>query len=147
LAERPKVKAPVLKRPTPDTKFAIDYDWWERSNLDLRTYLYTRLQIDPELTTETDVDTVDLIDPFTAEVRQVDGFQYMLQAYFRQLPEDFAMQTSLVDAAFCVLLANANQPMTAQEIADRVGRQPEVVIRTLGGPKVYQGIRPVFDDE
>jgi predicted transcriptional regulator len=56
------------------------------------------------------------------------------------------MNASLVDAAFCVLLANANQPMTAKEIAERIDRQPDVVVRTLGGPKIYQGIRPVFDE-
>ena len=53
---------------------------------------------------------------------------------------------SLVDAAFCILLANANQPMTAIEIAEGIGRQPDIVVRTLGGPKIYQGIRPVFEE-
>ena len=48
----------------------------------------------------------------TGEVRRVDGFQYLVQAYFRQLPDDFVRNASLVDAAFCVLLSNANQPMT-----------------------------------
>ena len=143
---RPKVKAPVLKRPTEDTHFYIDYEWWERSNLDLRTYLYTRLNIDEDLQLDTDMDKVDLIDPRTAEVRQVDGFQYVLQTYFSQLPEDFAARTSLVDAAFCVLLANANQPMTAKEIAQRLQRPTDVILRTLGGPRVYQGIRPLFDE-
>lgn len=143
---RPKVKAPTLKRPTEDTRFYIDYDWWERSNLDLKTYLYSRLDIDEDLQLDSDMEKVDLIDQLTGEVRQVDGFQYVLQTYFSKLPQDFASRTSLVDAVFCVLLANANQPMTAREIAERLQRQPEVVLRTLGGPQVYQGIRPLFDE-
>lgn len=142
---RPKVKAPALKRPTEDTRFYIDYDWWERSNLDLKTYLYTRLNVDEDLQLDTEIDKVDLVDPRTGEVRQVDGFQYVLQTYFSQLPEDFTTRTSLVDAAFCVLLANANQPMSAQEIAQRLQRPPAVILKTLGGPRVYQGIRPLFD--
>ncbi len=144
---RPKLKTPTLKRPTEDTKFFIDYDWWERSNLDLKTYLYTRLSVGEELQLDTGMEKVDLVDSRTGEVRQVDGFQYVLQTYFSQLPEDFTARTSLVDAAFCVLLANANQPMTAQEIAQQVGRPTSVILKTLGGPRVYQGIRPIFEEE
>ena len=147
MAERPQIKAPALKRPTKDTRFYIDYDWWERSNLDLKTYLYTRLNVDEDLALDTDVEEVDLVDARTGEVRQVDGFQYVLQAYFSQLPEDFTVRTSLVDAAFCILLANANQPMTAADIAQRLQRSPSVILKTLGGPRVYQGIRPLFDEE
>jgi hypothetical protein len=95
---------------------------------------------------DAEFDKVDLIDPRTGEVHQVDGFQYIVQAYFHQVPDDFLTNASLVDAVFCILLANANQPMTAAEIAKGIGRQPDVVVRTLGGPKIYQGIRPVFED-
>lgn len=144
---RPKLKAATLKRPTEDTKFFIDYDWWDRSNLDLKTYLYTRLNVGEELQLDTDMEKVDLVDSRTGEVRQVDGFQYVLQTYFSQLPDDFTARTSLVDAAFCVLLANANQPMTAKEIAQQVGRPTSVILKTLGGPRVYQGIRPIFEEE
>lgn len=144
---RPKVKAPALKRATEDTRFYIDYDWWERSDLDLKTYLYSRLNIDEELQLDADMEQVDLIDAQTGEVRQVDGFQYVLQAYFNKLPQDFTARSSLVDAVFCVLLANANQPMSAREIADRLDRPSNVVLRTLGGPRVYQGIRPIYQDD
>ena len=136
----------MLKRPTADTKFIIDYDWWDKSDLDLKTYLLTRLPIDEEVPAEADTDEVDLVDPETGEVYRVDGFQYIVQTYFSQLPEDFATRTSLVDAVFCVLLANANIPMTAQEIADRVHRPVNTILKTVGGPKIYQGIRPLLDE-
>ncbi len=141
---RPKIKLNKIKRATPETRFYIDYDWWDESNLDLKTYLMTRLSFGDDAALDTEFDLVDLIDAQTGEVHQVDGFQYVVRVYFHQLPDDFLTNASLVDAAFCILLANANQPMTAIEIADRIGRTPEVVVRTLGGPKVYQGIRPVF---
>jgi hypothetical protein len=144
---RPKLKTTSLKRATPDTEFHVDYSWWEKSNLDLKTYLYTRLPIDEEINLDPEIEEVDLVDPQTGEVRRVDGFQYVLQTYFSQLPEDFAARTSLVDAAFCVLLANANQPMTAREIAKRIHRSADVVVKTLGGPQIYQGIRPIFDED
>jgi hypothetical protein len=134
-----------LKRPTPDTKFHIDYDWWEESNLDLRTYLYTRLATDEVTEINLDREEVDLVDSKTGEVRRVDGFQYMVQAYFRQMPDDFVTNTSLVDAVFCVLLANGNQPMAARDIAGQVQRSPDVILRTFSGPRIYQGIRPIFE--
>lgn len=143
---RPKLKLSSLKRTTPDTMFYVDYSWWEKSNLDLKTYLHTRLSIGDSISFDSDVDEIDLVDPNTGEVRRVDGFQYALQSYFSQLPDDFASRTSLVDAVFCVLLANANQPMSARAIAERIQRPPEVVIKTIGGPNVYQGIRPIIDE-
>jgi methyltransferase-like protein len=136
-----------LRRPTLETKFHIDFDWWDKSNLDLKTYLFSRLEIGDESALEQGVEFVDLVDGETGEVRRVEGFQYALQTYFGQLPDDFAKQTSLVDAIFYVLLANANKPMTASELAEKVGRQPEVILKTVGGPKIYQGIRPIFGAE
>ncbi len=143
---RPKVKLRKLKRATPDTKFYIDFDWWESSNLDLKTYLLTRLSLGDVAELDTEIENVDLVDPRTGEVRRVDGFQYLVQAYFHQLPDDFVRNASLVDAAFCVLLSNANQPMSAKEIAERIHHRADILVRTLGGPKIYQGIRPIYED-
>jgi len=145
---RPKLAMPTLRRPSEASRFHIDFDWWERSGLDVKTYLYSRLEI-PAGPTSEDMrhDEVDLVDPDTGEVRRVDGFQYLMQTYLNQLPEDFLTRTSLVDGIFFVLLANANRPMTAAEIAAKVQRSPDVILRTLSGTQVYQGIRPVFDDE
>lgn len=144
---RPKLKPVALHRPTAETLFYVDYEWWTKENLDIKTYIYSRLAVSDEVSFDLDIDEVDLIDMRTGEVRKVDGFQYALQSYFRQLPDDFVAQTSLVDAVFCVLLGNANQPMTAIEIAEKLGRDPNVIVRTVGGPRIYQGIRPIFDED
>ncbi|MBE2200262.1 MAG: hypothetical protein IAE79_16730 [Anaerolinea sp.] len=143
---RPTPKLTVPKRPGPDTLFYIDYDWWESSSLDLKTYLYTRLSNISDVNIDPDIEEVDLVDAKTGEVRRVDGFQYMVQVYFSQLPEDFMASASLVDAVFCVLLANGNQPMLARDIAERVRRAPDVIVRTFSGPRVYQGIRPLLNE-
>lgn len=144
---RPKLKSSSLKRVNPNTRFYVDYEWWKESNIDLKTYLFTRLGIGQDADSDSETDEIDMVDPTTGEVRQVDGFQYMIQSYFAELPDDFFTQTSFVDAAFCVLLANANQPMTANEIAKRVEKPVDMVIRTLGGSKIYQGIKPILDDD
>ncbi len=143
---RPKLSPSMLKTVTADTRFYIDYDWWDKSDLDLKTYLLTRLDIGEDINLDIETDEVDLIDAETGEVTRVDGFQYVIQAYFSQLPDDFVSRTSLVDGVFCVLLANANKPMTAREIAQKVKRSPSTILKTMGGPKIYQGVRPILDD-
>lgn len=143
---RPKLKATLPIQATPDTKFYIDFEWWEKSDLDIKTYLYSRLPIEEDETAmDLERNLIDLVDMKTGQVRQVDGFQYIVQAYFQQMPPDFLKQTSMVDAVFCALLANANEPMTAGELAEIVGRTVNVILKTLSGPRIYQGIRPILD--
>lgn len=141
---RPKVKFTPQNTPSGETKFYIDFSWWEESNRDLQTYIFSRLEIDEDVAFDTSKE-VDLIDGQTGEVARVDGFQYMVRTYFQQLPEDFLTKSSLVDAVFCTLLANANQPMSLNDISERVARAPEVLLQSIGGPNIYQGIRPYTD--
>jgi hypothetical protein len=35
--------------------------------------------------------------------------------------------------------------MTPVELAQALGRQPEMILRTLTGPRVYKGLRPCLD--
>lgn len=141
------IKTANLRRVTPDTRFYIDYSWWEESHLDLKTYLLTRLSLGGEAGQEIAADQVDLVDSKTGEVRQVDSFQYLVRSYFNRHGNDLATQSSLVDAVFSVLLANGNEPLTAAEIAERVQRQPDLIAKTFGGPQIYHGIRPLFDED
>ncbi len=144
---RPKFATPKLNIVTPDTRFNIDYNWWDTSGLDLKGFILSHLQVQNENITANDMEEVDLVNPQTGEVQRVDGFQFMMQTYFSELSDEFIARSSLVDAVFCILLANANQPMTGREIGAKVRRDPDVVVKTFGGPTVYHGIRPVFDEE
>ncbi len=144
---RPMIKTANLRRVTPDTKFYIDYAWWDESHLDLKTYLLARLSLGNEPGQDLAADQVDLVDSKTGEVRRVDAFQYLVRSYFNRHGNDMATQGSLVDAVFSVLLANGNEPLTAAEIAEQVQRQTDLIIKTFGGPQIYNGIRPLFDDD
>lgn len=143
---RPQIGSTLIKTHDENTRFHIDFDWWEQSSLDLKTYLSSRLQLGGEIPLDLEADAIDVVDPRTGEVRRVDGFQYVLQAYFKQLPDDFIKRASLVDAVFCILLGNANQPLSAVELGERVQRSPDVIVKTLGGRTIYQGIRPVLEE-
>ena len=67
---RPKISKLKLRRPDLETMFHIDFEWWEESNLDLKTYLLSRLDVGDELSLDLDVDYVDLVDLETGEVRK-----------------------------------------------------------------------------
>jgi hypothetical protein len=143
---RPKIKPVNLRQVTENTRFYIDFDWWEEERLDLRAYLMARLSMDNDAFSEVPQERIDLIDSKTGEVRQVDAFQYLMRNYFNRQGASFATQGSIVDAVFSVLLANGNEPMTVREIAERVQRPSDLLIKTFGGSQIYQGIRPLFDE-
>jgi hypothetical protein len=48
----------------------------------------------------------------------------------------------LVDAVFRLFLANGNTPLNAVELGEELGRQPNIILRTLSGTRVYRGLRP-----
>jgi hypothetical protein len=138
-------KPSILVRPMLDSKFHIDYDWWQRPEEDLRAYLLSHLE-QPKREHFTNVQEeriVDYIHPETGEVFQLDELGLAIQEAAKQV--DFINpQTSLVDSVFRVFLANGNVPRSARELALDTGRDANTILKTLGGIKVYKGIRPVI---
>lgn len=141
----PTEKPSSFVKPTLDTKFHIDYSWWKRSEEDLRAYLLSHLLPDQrERLSETDEQRiVDYIDPETAEVFKLDELGLAIQIAAED-PYFINPQTSLVDSVFRVFLANGNLPMTPRELETRTGRPALTILRTLGGMRIYNGIRPVL---
>jgi hypothetical protein len=138
--------APVssLVRPSLNTRFHIDYDWWDRAERDLEVYLRSHL-CPTHQETYADVDParkVDHVDPETGEVTRVAGIQHVLISHCAQQPGYLSGQTSLVNAVFRVFLSNGNTPLSPEELSERIGRPAQMILRTLTGPRVYKGIRP-----
>jgi hypothetical protein len=133
-----------LVKPTKDTPFHIDFDWWKEYDNNWQVYLQSylceehRRQFD-ELEQGT---LIDWIDPQTAEVHQVDGLQHTLISHCAKQPDFITPQTSLVNAVFRLFLANGNTPLTPLEIADQTSKSADIILRTIAGPTVYKGIRP-----
>ncbi len=133
-------------RPTLNTPFHIDYEWWARDPRGLRTYLISHLPAEKQtyFSTHEEDSEVDWIDPDTAEVKRFDALQLALKEA-AESAEFIAEQTSLVDAVFRVFLANNNQPLTPNELGEETRRNPNMILRTLAGTMVYKGLRPVSD--
>lgn len=131
-------------RPTLNTKFYIDFDWWEASQRDLRVYLHQHLcaSCRDVYTSHLGSETVDWIDPDTAEVRPVDGLWHALRTHCSSQPDYVTDATPITDAVFRKFLANGNKPLTPVELGTALNRPPSTILRVLGRGQVYDGIRP-----
>ncbi len=139
-------KPSSLVKPTLDTKFHIDYSWWDRSgegDRDLRVYLLSHLMPEQrERLSQAEANSmVDYIDPDTGEVSQLDELRLAIREAAKD-PNFINPHTSLVDSIFRVFLENSNIPLSPRELAERTGRSAQTILKTLSGGQVYKGIRP-----
>ena len=133
-----------LVKPTLDTPFQIDFEWWKKHDNNWRVYLLNLLCPEHQAAFANSAHDVwiDWIDPETAEVRTVDGLQHTLMNHCAREIGFVTSNTTLVDAVFRVLLAHGNEPMSPYALAQETNRPAETILRTLAGNTVYKGIRP-----
>ena len=138
-------RRPSLVKPTLKTPFHIDFDWWQKSERDWHVYLRSLLCTEhQELFADVQQgEMIDWVDPKTAEVKPVDGIQHTLMSHCARRPEFVTEQTAMVEAVFRLLLTNDNIPMSSEELSAKLGRPAQIILRTLSGPRVYKGIRPL----
>jgi hypothetical protein len=139
-----EVKRYSLVKPTLQTKFHIDFDWWSQSDRNWRVFLQSLLCPEHQQSyAQTDTEEmIDWVDPDTAEIQNVDGLRHILITHCAKQKGFITDRTTLVDAVFRLFLANGNTPLSSIELADRLGRSPDTIMRTLSGVRVYRGIRP-----
>jgi len=136
-----------LVKPTLDTPFHIDFDWWLEHDRDWRVYLRSLMCAEHQ---EVFADwqggaMIDWVDPETAEVKVVDGMQHILMSHCALQPDFLTERTALVEAVFRLFLMNGNRPMTSRELAQELGRPEKTILRTLASVRVYRGLRPCCD--
>ena len=133
-------------KPTIDTKFHIDYAWWENQDRELNVYLMSLLPEEKRsyIESQAEAEVVDWIDPETAEVRTINPFEQAI----RDTSDDIDLtKTSLVDAVFRVFLLNNNLPLSPKELSGIIARPPQTILRTIASStRTYRGIRPYTED-
>jgi hypothetical protein len=139
-----EIKRLNLVKPTPDTLFHIDFNWWQKNDQDWRIFLRNYLcvehqQVFADLSNNIEVDWVD---PITAEVQRVDGMQHALITHCAKQVNFITPQTALVDGVFRVFLSNGNVPLSPNQLADYLGRPGILILKTLSGIQVHKGLRP-----
>ena len=136
-----------LVKPTLDTPFHIDFDWWRDHDREWRVYLRSLLSSEDQERFADIIngdEVIDYVDPETAEVHQVDGLQHVVITRSAQQEGFLDEHTALVEAVFRLLLKNGNTPMTVTEICEDLKRDSKSLLRMLSGVRVYKGIRPVL---
>lgn len=132
-----------LFKPSVETKFYIDYQWWEQSRDDLQVYLFTHLSAKQQQALERrDLSEVfDYVDPESGEVFQLDALGLAIRESAAR--DDFITgHIGLIDSVFRALLVNENEPLSALELAEATGRDAATILKTIGGVRIYRGIRP-----
>lgn len=132
-----------LIKPNLETPFYIDYSWWESSRDDLNVYLMTHLTQEQRERLEAldNEEVFDYIHPETGEVFQLDALGLAIQESAKQ--EDFITEhIGLIDSVFRAFLVNDNRPLNAQQLGEITGRDAKTILKTIGGLRVYRGIRP-----
>jgi hypothetical protein len=133
-------------KPTLDTKFHIDFAWWQKQSQNLGAYLQSHMC--PEARTihanNGQTQNFDWINPETGEVFQIDMLWHTIQTHCSQQSNFIDDSMPLTRAIFRLFIANDNTPLTPPEIHNKLRRKtPELILRTIGGHQVYDGIRPV----
>jgi hypothetical protein len=134
-------------RPTVDTRYQIDFDWWEERGRNFRVQLLSHLceECQDRYSDYRDAKLIDWIDEKTAEVTQVDGLWHSLRVCCSTKPDYINELTPLATAIFRTFLANGNRPLSPSELALELNRPAETILRTIGGFRVYNGIKPVTE--
>ena len=134
-----------LLKPSIKTPFHIDFDWWKHNERDWHVFLRSLLcpEHQEAFANLEEGQAIDWIDPETAEVRPVDGVQHALMTHCALLPEFYNERTALVEGVFRVFLVSGNAPMSPEDLASRLNRPADTILRTLAGPRVYRGLRPL----
>lgn len=135
-----------LLKPTAKTPFHIDFEWWKQNERDWHVFLRSFLCAEHQeaFAAIEEGELIDWIDPQTAEVKPVDGVQHALISHCAQLPDFVNQRTAVVEAIFRLFLANGNIPMTAEDLSKKLGKPADTILRTIAGPRVYRGLRPIL---
>lgn len=141
----PDGKRTSLIKPTVNTPFHIDFDWWKKNERDWHVYLRSLLCAEHQeaFANVEEGQMIDWVDPFTAEVKPVEVVQNTLMSHCVKQPDFLTGQTAMVEAVFRLFLTNGNIPMSSDELGIRLNRPAVTILRTLTGGRVYKGIRPV----
>jgi len=82
-------KRPSLVKPSINTPFHVDFEWWKKNERDWHVYLRTLLcpEHQEAFANIEEGQTIDWVDPMTAEVKPVEGVQNTLMMHCVKQPD------------------------------------------------------------
>ncbi len=133
-------------KPTLKTNFCIDFSWWQKKGKNFRAFLQEQVCSKGKNSSFNHLEEgiFDWINPETGEVFQIDLLWHFIHVHCSKQPDFISEYTPLIPSIFRLFIANNNTPLTPEEIYQVVHKQsPEVILKTIGGRVVYEGIRSV----
>lgn len=132
-------------RPTENTKFHIDYSWFEENGQDVRVLIHKCLSPEQQerVGAPGQTEMYDYVDEQTGEVQRVDQVLHILRTENAGDPDFVTPRTPVFEAAFRIFLLNNNQPLTPLDLSAQMKRKPTEVLAQLSGRNIYNGIRPI----
>ena len=133
-------------KPTLETKFHIDFAWWQKKGQNLRAHLQSHACPEAQKLYEDlgQDQKFDWINPETGEVFQIDMLWYIIYTHCGQESDFINAPAPLISAIFRAFIANNNKPLTPIELHKQLQKKtPELILKTIGRRQVYRGIRPV----
>ena len=134
-----------LVKPTVDTPFHIDFDWWKETDSNWRIFLLSFLceKHQEFFSGKSDSLKIDSVDFQTAEVHPVDGFLHTLMNHCAKMEDFIPDNLPLIGRIFRIFLSNGNETLTPQQLSGIVNKPARTILATIGGYQVYKGIRPI----
>lgn len=137
-------KKPAYVKVAADTPLYIDFKYWKSKEQNWRSILVGYLCDEHKAIFAnggSSLELIDAVDPETGEVKQIDVILDHIFSHCSQ-QEGFVPENGpLTDCIFRMLLANGNQPITPAEMAERLNKPANTIIKTLTS-RTYRGIRP-----
>jgi hypothetical protein len=139
-----EVRKVSLVKPTVKTPFHVDFEWWRANDNNWHVALQGLLCPEHQVAFSglPEGQSIDWVDPETAEVRQLDGLQHTIISHCAKQDGFLDEHTAMVEGVFRLLLANGNTPMSPEELSARLNRPADTILKTIAGPRVYKGLRP-----
>ena len=140
----PEVKRPSsLIKPTAETLYHLDFDWWQENDSNWRIFLFEFLCPEHQAFFNDKADTtkIDSVDPETAEIRQVDGLLFELMNHCAKQEGFISANLPIIAKVLRTFLSNGNHPLSASALSEIVSRPIATVLATLSGPQVFKGIK------
>jgi hypothetical protein len=137
--------SPVV-RPDTNTLFHISLAWFEQNGRNLREEMYVALcdECRALYPTPDDVRVVDRVHPRTGEVTRVDALWECLADHCGLKPDFITPTTPLMTAIFRALLANGNNPLSAEQLYKRIGKSNAAgILRLLLSAQIENGVVPL----
>ena len=134
-----------VARPDTTTQFHIDSNWFKTNGRDFREEMHAVLcdECRARYLSPADAGVVDRIHPQTAQVLRVDALWESIADHCALLPGFITPTTPLTTAIFRALLANGNQPLTPEQLHQRIHKNnPAGILRILMGGEIENGIVP-----